>query len=210
MNTFMRTVITALLLGLPAATGIAAEPEGGEYGQSMHGGTPAVHGQPFLLAQSGPSRSREYLPSPVSQPNEAKMRQWIFGKIRKDLGINDATAKRFEPVFMKYTTKRRALEKRQHALVRQIDKAANETTLPDKQISALSRQYREIEREIASEREQFYKQAEKILNARQMARLVISEDKMKEDLFKRVRKERGAMNINKGPQEDSPPPPDKQ
>lgn len=130
-------------------------------------------------------------PGPFGGPppgeESAKMRMWIYTNLEKYLKLEEATSRKFQPLFNDYSDAREKLRKEHFELNRRIARDVEDESVPVADLKALSQRYKAIDRSLWQEREKFYKRSEKILDDRQMVKLIIFEDKVKEDLFRRFR-----------------------
>jgi hypothetical protein len=96
-----------------------------------------------------------------------------------------------KPIFIEYSETRGKLMREHAELSHRIAKEVedDETLIAD--LKKLVSRYKSIDRSIWQEREKFYKRAHLILDDRQMVKLIVFEDKMKDDLFRKFRQTRG-------------------
>jgi hypothetical protein len=132
-------------------------------------------------------------PPPGREPSKedlAKMQMWIYSNLEKYLKLDETTSRRLKPIFIEYSENRGKLMRVQSELSRRIMKDIEDDTIPVADLKVLAQRYKALTRSLWQEREKFYKRSEEILNDRQIIKLVIFEDKVKEDLFRRFRGER--------------------
>lgn len=121
--------------------------------------------------------------------DEPKMRKFLYRNLEKYLGLDEAASKRFQPIFIEYGEVRGGLMREQHETYRKIDAVVDNESTPLADVQALAQKYSSIHKSLWQEREKFLKVSKKILTPRQMIKLLIFEDKMKEDIFRRMRKD---------------------
>ncbi len=160
-------------------------------------------GRGVVIAQASPQRnSRGSAPGAQMKPDEEKFRRWLFFHLQKYLNLEGAAAKRFETVFLEYSESRSRLMKEHIELSKRIADDVENESVPVEKLRQLSQRYKDINRSLWLEREAYYRKAESTLSERQMIKLIIYEDRVKDDLFRRVRREDGAG----GPPDSSRPP----
>jgi hypothetical protein len=125
-----------------------------------------------------------------SKEDLAKMQMWIYSNLEKYLKLDEATSRRLKPIFIEYSETRGKLMREHSELSRRIMKDVEDESIPVADLKALMQRYKAITRSLWQDREKFYKRSEEILNDRQIVKLIIFEDKVKEDLFRRFRGER--------------------
>ena len=127
-------------------------------------------------------------------PDNAKTRMWLLENMVKYLKLDDAAAKRFQPIFLEYSEKRGKLMRESFEVTHKISDAVDNDLYPIAELQTLAQRYKAIYRSMWREKEVFLKRSEEILDPRQMVKLTIYEDKMKEELFKRLRKDHPNMH----------------
>lgn len=132
-------------------------------------------------------------------PDNAKMRMWLFDNMVKYLKLNDAAAKRFQPIFIDYSEKRGKLMREHFEVTHKISDDVDNDSSPIADLQTLTKRYKAINRALWQEKDQFLKRSEDVLDARQMVKLTIYEDKMKEELFRRLRKDHDDTPGGQGP-----------
>lgn len=76
-------------------------------------------------------------------------------------------------------------------LVHTIIGKVEDDSVPIAELKTLSERYKAVNRSLWREREQFLRRASEMLDERQMVKLIVYEEKMKDDLFKKFRDRRG-------------------
>jgi len=130
----------------------------------------------------------------------------MYTHLKEYLKLDDATSKRFEPVFLEYFKSRGQLTKEQMTLMHRIYQDTDSGTVPVRDLQQLAQKYRAVNRSLWQARETFYRKSGEILNERQTVKLIIYEDKVKDDLFQRMRQERGGPRGNRGTGKPPAPP----
>lgn len=145
----------------------------------------------MIIAQANPQGK---MPEPgrggPPAPDDPKMLKWLYGKLESYLKIEKDQATRFEPIFMDFTASRGRLMREHTTLLHRIIAESENQSVSVKDLQGLSKRYKDIDRQLWMERETFYKKSAGILTERQMVKLIIYEDKVKEDLFHRMRRDR--------------------
>jgi hypothetical protein len=75
----------------------------------------------------------------------------------------------------------------QMELTRKITDSVDDESAPISQLKTLADRFKAVNRSLWQDREKFYKRSAVILNDRQMIKLLIFEEKMKGDLFRKFR-----------------------
>jgi hypothetical protein len=122
-------------------------------------------------------------------PDNQKTRMWLFDNMVKYLKLDDAAANRFRPIFMEYSENRGKFMREHFEIFHKISDAVDTDSTPITELQTLAQRYKSLERSLWKEREKFFQRSEAILDARQMVKLTIYEDKMKDELFRRMRKD---------------------
>lgn len=143
---------------------------------------------PHAAVAQGPSWRLDGPP-----PDNAKTRMWLLKNMVKYLKLDDSAEKRFQPIFLDYQEKRSKLMQEHFEVTRKISAAVDNDLSPITEMQTLVQRYKVINRSLYREKERFLKRSEEVLDARQMVKLTIYEDKMKEELFKRMRKDNHNM-----------------
>jgi hypothetical protein len=120
-----------------------------------------------------------------------RIQTWMFSYLEKYLGLDRNASRRMRPIFMEYIQNRDKLMREHTDLTGKITAGVENNTVSIDDLKNMSRRYQSIDRLILMERDRFYRQAQDILDDRQMIKLVVFEEKVKEDLFKRFRDMRG-------------------
>jgi hypothetical protein len=93
---------------------------------------------------------------------------------------------------------------REHnGLIRSIDKDADNPAVPIREMRERAQRLAEVKKSLITEREKYYQKAKAVLNERQQIKLLIYEDKVKEDIFRRLEKH----SDSEKPAPPVPPPP---
>jgi hypothetical protein len=123
------------------------------------------------------------------------------------LKLDEAASRRFEPIFSEYAQTRGRLTREQMTIMRRIVQDADNSSVAVKDLQENARKYRELNRSLWQAREAFYRKSGEVLNERQSIKLIIYEDKVKDDLFRRMRQERGQRGSNEQSKPPAPPAP---
>jgi hypothetical protein len=147
---------------------------------------------PLLLCTAGISLSQVAAPPPGRPggppPDDARTRMWLFENMVKYLKLDDSASKRFQPIFLDYSEKRGRLMREHFEVTHKIFKAVDNDASPIAEMQTLTQRYKVLNRSLWQEKERFLKRSEEVLDARQMVKLTIYEDKMKEELFRRLKR----------------------
>jgi len=135
---------------------------------------------------------------PRGQEHEAQFREWVWTNLRNFLSLDDNTARRFKPVFQEYGAVRGKLMREHNGLIRSIDKDADNPAVPITEMRKRAARLLEVKKSLLFERDKYYQKAKSVLNERQQIKLLIYEDKVKEDIFRR---------LERRPDSDKPAPP---
>jgi len=83
----------------------------------------------FLLAQAERGQSPR---GAASKPDEQRHLQWLYSQMKDYLKLDEATSKRFEPVFREYAETRGRLTREQMTIMHQIVRDADNGSIPVK------------------------------------------------------------------------------
>lgn len=148
----------------------------------------------FLLVFSGISGAQETKrpgppgEGPRGQEHEAEFREWVWSNLQHFLNLDEYTARRFRPVFQEYISVRGKFMREHNGLIRSIDKDADNPAVPIREMRERAQRLVEVKKSLIIEREKYYQKAKAVLNERQQIKLLIYEDKVKEDIFRRLEK----------------------
>ncbi len=140
-------------------------------------------------AQEQPGRGRpgdSYQTGP-----DKKTRELFYSNLAKYLKLSETVSPRFKPLFEEYSESRGKLFKESMDLVHTIIGKVEDDSVPIAELKTLSERYKAVNRSLWREREQFLRRASEMLDERQMVKLIVYEEKMKDDLFKKFRDRRG-------------------
>jgi len=119
-----------------------------------------------------------------------KGRLMIMYRLVEHLGLDEKTATKFFPVYLSYINNRNKLYSEHRELTREIWKRAEDESVPVNELRKEVDRLAVYEEKVEQERKDFFKKAEGILNERQYVKLMIFNDKLKEDLILKIREER--------------------
>jgi hypothetical protein len=143
---------------------------------------------PFSLAQEQPGRGK---PGDSRQTGPDKQtRELFYSNLAKYLKLSEPVSRRFKPLFEEYGESRGKLFKESMDLVHTIIGKVEDDSVPVAELKTLSERYKAVNRSLWREREQFLRRASEMLDERQMVKLTVYEEKMKDDLFKKFRDRR--------------------
>ena len=137
-----------------------------------------------VIAQEAPAMRER--PGP-SEADQAKMKMWIYNSLEKYLKLSGDTSRKFRPLFDEFSDSRGKLMHEQMELTRKITDAVDDESVPISQLKTLADRFKAVNRSLWQDREKFLKRSAVILNDRQMIKLLIFEEKMKSDLFRKFR-----------------------
>jgi hypothetical protein len=159
----------------------------------------------FLLALSGISGAQEIMRpgppggDPQNQQHEAQFREWIWNNFQTFLKLDENTAAKFQPIFKEYGTIRGKLMREHNMLIRDIGKDVDNPSVTIRQLRDKAERLKQIDKSLSFEKEKYYQKAKRILNERQQIKLLIFEDKIKEDIFRRMEKRSDERPLPPGP-----------
>ncbi len=119
-----------------------------------------------------------------------KARLMILSRLVEHLDLEEKTATEFFPVYLAYMNNRNKIYHEHRELTREIAKRAEDESVPVAELRRELDRLGTYEDEIEKERKDFLKKAENILDDRQYIKLLIFNDKLKEDLILLIREER--------------------
>ncbi len=137
-------------------------------------------------------RSSRGAPGDTHQTGPDKQtRELFYANLAKYLKLSEPVSRRFKPLFEEYGEARGKLFKENMDLVHTIIEKVEDDSVPVSELKTLSERYKAVNRSLWREREQFLRRASEMLDERQMVKLTVYEEKMKDDLFKKFRDRRG-------------------
>jgi hypothetical protein len=137
-----------------------------------------------------------------------KARLMIMYRLVDYLDLDEAKATQFFPIYLTYNNSRDKMMREHRNLIREIIKGSEDETVPVGKLMNMIADARKKEQELYTQRDAFLAKSAKILNERQYVKLVVFDDKLKEDLIKQFRSSsrRGespsGSNIRNEPSED--------
>jgi len=132
-----------------------------------------------------------------------KAKLLIMYRLVDQLNMNEDTATRFFPVYLAYASKRDSLMKEHGELIRFIAEKADDESVSIRELKGNVEKLKKNEKMLEEERAAFLKKAEKILDERQYIKLVVFDDKLKNDLISQFRMER-LMKLRSGARMNEP------
>jgi len=122
--------------------------------------------------------------------NGFKARLMVMYRLVDELDLDEDTATQFFPVYLAHINKRDKLMKEHRELTMKIAEDSENEAVTVATLKANVGKLRDFEKTIDSERDTFLAKAEKILEGRQYIKLIVFNDKLKEDLISRYRSSR--------------------
>lgn len=122
--------------------------------------------------------------------NNSKSRLMIIYRLVDQLDLDEDTATRFFPIYLTYINSRDKLLTEHRELIHRVAEDADDESVSIKELKKNVAKLKEYEKSIEKERETFYEKAEKVLGERQYIKLIVFNDKLKEDLIARFRSQR--------------------
>ena len=119
--------------------------------------------------------------------NGFNSRLMIMWRLVDYLSLDEDTATLFFPLYREYMKTRESLMKDQRTLTKKIVKNADDESVPVKDLKKDLAKLLGNEKSLSDAQKNFYKKSEKILSDRQYIKLIIFNDKLKDDLFSRFR-----------------------
>ena len=156
---------------------------------------------PFSTAQETKPESFSPNQSDVNSKHaemQAKMRTMIMMRLVEYLDLNEDQSAKLFPVMKESNEIRNKLTKERGELIHEIRKNIDDESVSTKDLRKLVKELEKIDDEMLNEHKEFLKKSEKILEERQYIKLILFEDRLKEDLFQRFRsREPREKNDNK-------------
>lgn len=138
---------------------------------------------------SGEFRRFSFMPGD-NDSHGFKARLMVMYRLVEHLDLNEETATKFFPIYLAYINERDKFMKEHRDLIMQIADGAENNAVSVKELKAKVEEMRGKERKLEAQRNEFFAKAEKILDERQYIKLVVFNDKLKEDLIMQFRSER--------------------
>ncbi|MFA6470553.1 MAG: hypothetical protein WCU00_00820 [Candidatus Latescibacterota bacterium] len=143
---------------------------------------PAICGAQEMMHPGPPGNA------PMGKKHEAQFREWIWNNLKTYLKLDDAAAAKFKPIFQEHSETRGKLMHEHNQLIRIIDLNADNPSVPFKDLRDNARRLEIVNKSLITEWEKYNIKAKGILNELQQIKLLIYDDKLKEDIFKRMGK----------------------
>ena len=116
-----------------------------------------------------------------------RSRLMLMWRLVDYLNINEKTADAFFPVYMAYLKEHDRLTNEQRTVIKRLIDGIDTDKVPLKTLRGDVERLNKIENELRKSRETFLKKSESILDERQHIKLIIFEERIKEDIFRRLR-----------------------
>jgi len=138
---------------------------------------------------------RPGIPIPPFAPDSngkrrSKSRLMVMYRLVDQLNLDEETATKFFPAYLEYVNSRDKLVKEHRELIHRIAEDADDESVSIKDLRENIAKLRKNETLMNDERDAFLEKSETILDERQCIKLIVFNDKLKEDLFIRFRSER--------------------
>ncbi len=132
------------------------------------------------------------MPFPSRFPSDSDSRGFnarlmIMYRLVEHLDLDEEKAIHFFPIYLTYNKSRDKMMREHRNLIREIVKGAEDEKVPVAKLKNMIADARKKEQELYAHREDFLAKSAKILNDRQYVKLVVFDDKLKEDLIKQFR-----------------------
>ncbi|MCE5251811.1 hypothetical protein LLG96_16505 [bacterium] len=139
-----------------------------------------------------PAAEREMTMPPFDPDDKgSKSRLMIMWNLVDYLGLDEATAAKFFPVFIEHNNARDKFFNEHRELAEQIIKDVDDESVSVKSLKESIAKLDQLDESIRAERDAFHKKTKAFLNERQYVKLVIFNDKLKRDLFSGLSRRRG-------------------
>jgi len=119
-----------------------------------------------------------------------KSQVMIMYRLVDHLNLDEDTATEFFPIYFTYVKERDKLMDQHRELILKIAKDADDESTPIRDLENSVAELEKNEKSIESARDEFMKKAKSILDERQYIKLVVFNDKLKEDLIMQFRFQR--------------------
>ena len=133
---------------------------------------------------------RSYLQTPIRSKHGFKSRLMVMYRLVDHLNLDEDTATRFFPAYLAHANSRDKLLKEHRELIHEISEDADDESVSVKDLKKKVAKLKIVEKSMNIEREKFLEKSEEILDERQYIKLIVFNDKLKEDLISRFRSER--------------------
>jgi Spy/CpxP family protein refolding chaperone len=132
---------------------------------------------------------------PPSMPENGPMREKVrerlktmkIWKLTEEVGLSSEQSEKFFPLYNRHEKAIEEIDARRGELINRLERLANSQEASDKEISELSDQLESFPRSMMEERARFFKEAGSILGPRQLAKLMVFEERFRERLQQFVR-----------------------
>ena len=144
---------------------------------------------PVAIAQE--VKSKDQMPKKNDENSRHhKMRAMMRWRLVEYLDLNEEQSAQFFPIMKEADETRDKLMKEHRELIRKISEEIDDPAVSVKELKKYVDQLEKLKEEMLQARKKFLKKSEKVLEDRQYIKLLIFEDMLKADLFRRYRDKR--------------------
>lgn len=144
--------------------------------------------------------------SPEGGPMRERLRQRLetmkIWKLTEAVGLTSEQSEKFFPLYNKHQKAMEAIENRRIELVNRLDTLSDDPNSSDQKINEIIGQLSDIPQQVSAERERFFKEISSLLSERQQAKLIVFEERFRQqlqDFIRNVRRERRGDNMGDEP-----------
>ena len=143
---------------------------------------------------------------PDSGPMRERLRQRVetmkIWKLTEAVGLTSEQSEKFFPLYNKHQQEMDKIDDRRFELINRLDTLVNDPKSSDQKIDEIVGQLNDIPQQMSAERSRFFKDVSSVLSERQQAKLIVFEERFRQqlqDFIRDVRREHGDDNMGDEP-----------
>ena len=143
---------------------------------------------------------------PEGGPMRERLRQRVqtmkIWKLTEAVGLTSEQSEKFFSIYNNHQKAMEAIEDKRFELVNRLDTLSNDPKSSDQKINEIIGQLSDTPQQVSAERDRFFKEISSVLSQRQQAKLIVFEDRFRQqiqDFIRDVRRERGGGNRDDEP-----------
>ena len=141
-------------------------------------------------------------PLPSKRRHGSRSRLMVMYKLIEYLDLDEDTETKFLSTHLEFTNKHDKFHNEHRELIKTIAEQADDETVTVRDLNKKVERLKFLEKSKEAEKEKFLKKSKKILNERQYIKLIVFNDKLKQDLIARFRSDKNSKISRKKIEED--------
>jgi hypothetical protein len=143
---------------------------------------------------------------PEGGPMRERLRQRLetmkIWKLTEAVGLTSEQSEKFFPLYNKHQKAMETIENKRFELVNRLDTLSNDPNSSDQKLNEIIGQLSDIPQQVSAERERFFKEISSMLSKRQQAKLIVFEERFRQqlqDFIRDVRREHRGVDAGDEP-----------